>query len=72
MRSINFVLVLTNEDKKNRAVAICCRPNENLKGYGADPKVSVMHYCPTRKEARELADYWNQCYKENGSYDYPF
>lgn len=25
---------------------------------------------PTKKDAQELADFWNECYKQNGTYLY--
>ena len=27
-----------------------------------------MHSVPTKKKAHELADFWNECYKKNGTY----
>lgn len=27
-----------------------------------------VNSCPTKKAAKELADFWNDCYKKNGTY----
>lgn len=31
-------------------------------------KGASIHLCKTKKEARELAEFWNNCYKDNGTY----
>ena len=31
-------------------------------------KVKSVNLCRTKKEAQELSDFWNQCYKDNGTY----
>lgn len=39
-----------------------------LKQLGAGRDLYTMQLCPTMKEARELAIYWDECYKRNGTY----
>lgn len=31
-------------------------------------KGASIHLCKTKKEAYELAGFWNNCYKDNGTY----
>lgn len=38
-------------------IAALCRGN-----------IDLIHPCKTWTEARELADFWNDCYRDNGSY----
>ena len=39
----------------------------NLKNILGD-MVDVAHLCETKKEADELAEHWNACYKANRTY----
>lgn len=43
--------------------------NDNLKssldGIGG---LQAAQLCQTKKEAAQLADFWNECYKRNGTY----
>lgn len=38
----------------------------NLIPYGQNKRYLAMNVCNTWKEAQEVADYWNKCYKANG------
>lgn len=39
-----------------------------LRELGAGRDLDTVQLCGTMKEARELAIYWNECYKRNGTY----
>lgn len=51
------------------AVADKCPESSNfltaVKGYTGAVAVNI---CPTSKKAQELADFWNKCYKSNGTH----
>lgn len=45
--------------------------NDNMKAVierYAD--LEYLNICPTKKAAEELAAFWNECYKKNGTYAY--
>lgn len=72
MKNLYFVAVTTEKraDREYHAAAVEAVPaSYNLAGYLRHrPNVSIFHFAESRKAARELADFWNECYKNNGSY----
>ena len=65
----NFYYAATREQNgKNYAFVIKASAGDNLLSvfarYGENLAVNA---CPTKKEAEELADFWNECYKKNGT-----
>lgn len=42
--------------------------NVNICGRWKPTFVNFVHQCETKKKAEELANYWNECYKANGTY----
>lgn len=51
------------------ADVICCSENDNLL-HSLDCIGGIIHVniLPTKKRAEEVAQYWNDCYKANGTY----
>lgn len=41
-----------------------------LKELGMGGNLKVVQLCATLSEARELAERWNNCFRENGKYGY--
>lgn len=42
------------------------RGTENLAGMWE--KTVTVHACTSKKDAQKLTDYWNECFKNNGTY----
>ena len=43
--------------------------NDNLKSaLDGISGLQAVQLCQTKKEAAQLADFWNECYKRNGTY----
>lgn len=73
---MNFYAVVTETiDNKHYAFVDTINDHENLKKNDTINKSETSSFtlCPTKKKALELAKFWNECYKNNGSYlfDYP-
>ena len=62
-----FVVVVTAENGKHSALADTIATGNNLvpilKRYNAD----ICHLCESRREADELAQKWNEAYRQNGT-----
>jgi hypothetical protein len=62
-----FVVVVTTENGKYFAFADTIATGNNLiailKRYNAD----ICHLCESRREADELAQKWNEAYRQNGT-----
>ena len=70
---LNFVLV-HNKDSKYFATTAQVDTGYNLLGafdaYEKDKLLGyleVIHFAKSKKQAEELARFWNNCYKENGT-----
>lgn len=68
----HVVCVYGNDSGKYSAVPYKLNSSSNIISQmaeaGAGRDLQTMQLCPTMKEARELAIYWNECYKRNGTY----
>ena len=64
----NWIAVNVEEDGKLCAYAIRVRQNENLLSKLAINNIVSANICGTKKEAREIVNFWNDCYKQNGTY----
>ena len=70
MANNNFYYVIVHtENGKKYAHAHKVSGNLNLLSVlQAFKNVSCVHQCKTLKGARELAEFWNECYKKNNTY----
>ena len=62
----SYVLV-TDRKGKHRAQAWKLRDNENLVGAFNLRNVAILQPTKTYKEAVALAEFWNECYRKNGT-----
>ena len=44
--------------------------NDIVSEFAGIKGLKTANYCPSRKKAKELADFWNGCYRRNGTYLY--
>ena len=67
----------TEDNKKHYSTAEKVSAGNNLLDYKAkrtfiDPHnfavLSCMNVCKTWKEAKQLSHFWNECYRNNGTY----
>lgn len=68
MKNYYFAVTVT-EDGKNCAYVIKASESENLLCVFQRVKnATAINLFPTKKKAAEIADYWNECFKNNGTY----
>lgn len=70
---LNYVLSYT-KDNKHFAIAIETHDNSNLfyvfKGWEKHYQLgdlNIIHYVSSKKKAEDLARFWNNCYRQNGT-----
>lgn len=67
MRNLYFAVSAT-ENGKNYAYVLKVDSNSNLLNvFAHDKRMTVANYFPTKKKAEEIADFWNECFKKNGT-----
>lgn len=64
----SYIVVSINENEKNYAYAVKVNSSDNLLSKLQIKDIKTANICESRKEASKLADYWNECYKKNGTY----
>jgi len=64
-----YATVRQNKDETFCAFVASIEENNNLKAIFERLKdCIIIQPCKTKKQAIELTDYWNNCYKINGTY----
>lgn len=63
---LNFVLVTTKNDR-HYAVPVSTPSNNNILPYIDLTYASILHPVTSRKKAAELAEFWNECFRNNGT-----
>lgn len=64
-----YVFTSETEEGKFYSWADAIQRRENLLSiFAGRPSLKTVNACQTRKEADELARFWNECYKKNGTY----
>lgn len=58
------------KDGKHYAYAVTVANSDNLIAFLGVDGLEHVNATSTKKEAKELADYWNECYRKNGTYMY--
>jgi hypothetical protein len=61
-----YFVVTEEENGKLRSFVLRVHSSNNL--VGKFDHYQSANICNTKKEANALADYWNACYKKNGTY----
>lgn len=69
MKNLSFVCVRVDGGKRY-AHAEKVNTNSNIASFCQ--YYDIVQYCETWNKAVELADFWNECYKKNGTFDYDF
>lgn len=70
MKSIFLVLTVDINEKHYSFVEVL-RVGQNIKPLlERYQNIDCWHLCESRKQADELAIFWNNCYKNNGTYLY--
>lgn len=64
-----YYVVTEKKDGKFVSYALTVGRNQNI-GKDFFGKYDTVNNCSTKKEAEEIARYWNECYKKNGTYMY--
>ena len=70
MNNSSLYLTITTKENNGKLLAFVKKINRSndVKSALSDPRIICATYCPTRKEALELADQWNLAYMRNGDY----
>lgn len=64
-----FIVNREPENGKYFAEVLRVRDNVDLLGIFAGYKdLKTVNACTTKKAAEELRDFWNECFKNNGTY----
>lgn len=61
-------IVHDNNNGKNWAGVITVRGNENLLNYLSFRGITAANICESKAEAERLAEYWNESFRNNGTY----
>lgn len=67
MKNFYFVVNVKENDKLYAYVAKATEKDELLSKFKIKNVISVNIF-PTKKRADEIAKFWNECYKKNGTY----
>lgn len=62
-----FCVFVQTVNGKHFAVADTIRTGQNLAAYIQRYKSDIYHLCESRKQAEELAAFWNESYRANGT-----
>lgn len=68
-----FYYVVDTKDENGLYFAYPARVHESnnlLSVIAGFKNIVTLHQCKTMKEAKRIADYWNECQKKNGRYLY--
>lgn len=68
MKNIYIAVTKTNKNRTRfYAYTQKVTPNNNLLSYFTDATVTAK-ICESKKEADRVVDFWNGCYKNNGTF----
>lgn len=65
-----YYVISIQESSKNYAFADTVKDTENLVPFIERYRAKSITPCKSRTEAEKLALFWNECYKNNGTYLY--
>lgn len=63
-----YIAVQIKENEKFYAFVQKVHTGYNLTTLSNIPNIASANILPTKKRAYEVADYWNACFKRNGTY----
>lgn len=64
----HYIAIQIEENGKYYAYAIKATESDNLLSKLAVTNIISANICDTKKRAEELVTFWNDCYKQNGTY----
>lgn len=70
MNKNSYLVIVNMENGKRAAYVQKWHNSNNLACLLKNSKIESANICDSKKEAQEIAEYWNQCYKRNGCYMY--
>lgn len=66
-----WLAVTTTENGKNYAYAVSVSGGQNIFGVlSSIPGITAANICTSKKDAEQLAKFWNECFKNNGTWLY--
>lgn len=68
MRKYTYIVVQIEEHKKFYAYCIKISYSDNLLLKLKIENIVSATICQSKKKAEELAEFWNDCHKQNGNY----
>lgn len=64
----SYIAVQVTENGKNYAYAVKVSESDNLLSKLAIKDITVANLCGSRNEAEKTVTFWNEAFKNNGSY----
>lgn len=70
-KTTTYLAVTVTEGGKHVSFVLPVSGSDNLMSVLARVNgLSAANICATKKDAAQLAEFWNECYKANGTYMY--
>ena len=69
MKHLHFAVVTTKNEKNFASYVDVPIEGMNLQGWMKEfsQRYSIIQCVPSKQKAIELSDFWNDCYKKNGT-----
>lgn len=64
----HYIAISTQNDGKNFASVLRVAETDNLVFSLQISGITAANICSTRKEAKKIVDFWNECYKKNKTF----
>lgn len=65
-----YIAVSVKENNKNYAYIVAVSGSDNLLSKLTIKGIEFANICETKKKAREIVEFWNECYRKNETYIY--
>lgn len=64
----HYIAISVKQDGKNYASVLKVSGTDNLLFSLQIPGITAANICGTKKEAENIAAFWNECYKKNKTF----
>ena len=64
----HYIAISVKQNEKNYASVLKVSGTDNLLFSLQIPGIAAANICNTKKEAENIAAFWNECYKKNKTY----